>query len=437
MKTALYASALTVALLAGQVCGASAQALPNTVKNGDRGSVLVFPLIDITPALGTTVEGVMGPAGVDTFIEISNDQTVFGPLGQDGVWLKCVYVNEKKGRDDFSVYISAGGSVSWDVKTLAGDHVSPTSFPIDGTFPSGTNNYPPTSIYRGELICIATDPAGVEALAYNRLYGRATVMYDYPTGDAGATEAKQAFRYNAFTFRAWNNDLLAPDYTIMATPMGVPPTVYLPLTGGAPSPTAPLVTPYYDACPAVNSTAFMPAGATLGNIGTFQNFVHGVGCNQDLTEPFDGTIYTTQLRFITENSKEEQKSAAYTCVDSVFAFAFGPIAAVSGFLADPQDFDVSVLGDASSPPLSPDARLQVYGTAGSQCVGSIEANVAVGLLTVFDSQIVIPPPTPVVAPVVNFDQTVANTNETVGGAITPPAVPGGPTAGFIVFTPGF
>jgi hypothetical protein len=390
MKTALYGSALAVGLLAGQVCGASAQMI-NTVKDGARGSILVFPLIVVDP-------------DVDTFIEISNDQTS-GP----GAFLKCTYVNERKGRDNFTFAISPGGSVSWDVKTLAGDHISPNLFPTSGSFIPPSPPFPPTSLTRGELICIATDPTFAEALAYNRLYGRATVLNN-PLA-APATEPKQAFRYNSFNFRAWNSNLLAADGTVMGGSLGSTSPVSLPLTGA-------LTGLVYDGCPAIDSTAFMPAGAALGGIQTVQNFVAGVGCNQDLTEPGPQSITTTQLNFVVEDSAEDSFSGAVTCVDSVFSTALGPVASVP-WITNAQNFTTPPPPTGVNP--GPDARVQVMGLANGGCNadGGISANV--GLLTVFVSEIGLT--TFPAAP--GFDQIVANTSQTVGAE-----------SGSILFTPG-
>jgi len=394
MKTALYASALTVALLAGQ--GASAQMI-NTVKDGARGSVLVFPLINVDPL-------------VDTFIEISNDQTVGLNGTSYGVSVKCEYVNELKGRNSFTFFLTVGGSISWDVKTLAVDHGdgsgAPNSFPTGGPF-SGSALFPPLHATRGELICIAVDETFTAAIAYNRLYGRATVMNN-PIPDPPQTEPKSAFRYNSFNFRAWDSNLLAADYTVMAGTAGSSAPVRLPLTGAL----AGLV---YDACPAIDSTPFMPAGAALGNLKTVQNFVAGVGCNQDLTDPFDGTINTTQLNFVVEDSSENSYDGSTTCVDSVFSFALGPVGSVP-YLTNPQNFQ-----STSLPPgvvVGPDARLQVLGLAG----GCGFTNSAVGLLSVFPSEIAITPPFPAAG---IFDQVVANNTQTVGAE-----------SGFILFTPG-
>jgi len=395
MKTALYTSALAAALLAGQVCGASAQ-MTNTVKDGARGSVLVFPLIDVDPL-------------VDTFIEISNDETVGLGGTNFGVNVKCEYVNEQKGRDSFTFFLTVGGSISWDVKTGAVDHGDGSGAP--NTFPTGSGGFagggafPVSLATRGELICVAMDETFTTAIAYNRLYGRATVVNN-PIPDPPQTEPKSAFRYNSFNFRAWNNDLLAPDYTVMQGVLGqfnVPIT--LPLTGAV---AGGLV---YDACPMMNSTPFMASGAALGNLKTVQNFVAGVGCNQDITDPFDGKIVTTELNFIVEDSQENSYDGSQTCVDSNFAFALGPVGSVP-YLSNPQNFQSVPTPGAV---VGTDARLQVISLAG--CAGP-----AVGLLSVFPSEIAIGTPFP--APGI-FDQVVANPTQTVGAM-----------SGFIVLTPG-
>ena len=402
MKTALYASALAAALLAGQVCGASAQI--NTVKSGARGSILVFPLIDVDPL-------------VDTFIEISNDQTVGLDGTTFGVSVKCEYVNEFKGRDSFTFVLTVGGSISWDVKTGAVDHGdgsgAPNSFPTGVSF-TGNGLFPTQHTTRGELICIAMDATFTEAIAYNRLYGRATVMNN-PIPDPPQTEPKSAFRYNSFNFRAWNFDALATDYTVMGGALGSFTPVNLLLTGAVTG----LV---YDACPNVDSTPFQPAGAAVpgGNLKTVQNFVAGVGCNQDLTDPFDGIIHTTQLNFIVEDSGENSYDGSTTCVDSVFSFALGPVGSVP-FLTNPQNFQTTPVPPNPSlgVVVGPDARLQVLGLAGS-CDAPNTADV--GLLAVFPSEIAITPPFPAAG---IFDQIVANETQTVGAE-----------SGFILFTPG-
>ncbi len=401
MKTALCASALAIALLAGQVCEAAVDV--NVVTNGHRGSILVFPLIDVTPIDAT--------GQVDTFIEISNDQTA-GLGGTDyGVSLKCYYVNERKGRRDFTITITPGGTVSWDVLTRDGDHVVPAVFPNDGSFnPLGA--FAPTSLTRGELICIPTDDTFGEAIAYNRLHGTATVTYTNLM-DPPAEEAKQAFKYNAFAFRAWNNDDLAPDYTVMAGfpwPSGGSANVNLLLTGGAPNPLVAGFT--YDACPVVNSTPFMPAGAQLGNLRTVKNLIAGIGCNQDLTNNF--MIHTTQLNFTVENSNENFFSSPSTCVDSVYSTNLGS----EPWFTAAESFLFTTLK-------TPNARFSIVGL-GNGCAAT---DADAGLLTVVVSKIAINP-FPVI--VTDFDQTVANTMMTVGAAVPPYTA----AAGFIKFQPG-
>jgi hypothetical protein len=395
MKTALYTSALAAALLAGQVCGASAQ-MTNTVKDGARGSVLVFPLIDVDPL-------------VDTFIEISNDETVGLGGTNFGVNVKCEYVNEKKGRNSFTFFLTVGGSISWDVKTGSVDHGdgsgAPNTFPFGGPFSS---NGAPVTDRRGELICVAMDETFTTAIAYNRLYGRATVMNN-PIPNPPQTEPKSAFRYNSFNFRAWNNDNLAPDYTVMQGVLNqyvIP--IKLPLTGALNSGLV------YDACPMINSTPFMPAGAALGNLKTVQNFVSGLGCNQDVTDPFDGNIFTTQLNFIVEDSQENSYDGAQTCVDSNFSFALGPVGSVP-YLSNAQNFQFVPTPGAVA---GIDARLQVVSLAG--CGGT-----QVGLLSVFPSEIAITTPGTPFPPPGIFDQIVANPTQTVGAM-----------SGFIWLTPG-
>ena len=109
MKTAVCVFLAGVALSAGPAFAAPTSAVPGVANTSQKGSVLIFPQVSV--ALDS-----------DTVVEISNDQN-------SAVNVECYYVNQEKGKDNFSFVISANGTVSWDVKILAGDHVTPNAFP--------------------------------------------------------------------------------------------------------------------------------------------------------------------------------------------------------------------------------------------------------------------------------------------------------------------
>jgi hypothetical protein len=94
--------------------------VPGVANTTQKGSLLIFPQITVDPEDGS-----------DTFIEISNDQNLT-------VNVECFYVNENKDRDNFSFVITANGTVSWDVKTQASDHVTPNTFPTGVRIPAPT-----------------------------------------------------------------------------------------------------------------------------------------------------------------------------------------------------------------------------------------------------------------------------------------------------------
>ncbi|MBC8018447.1 MAG: hypothetical protein H7X83_08020 [Verrucomicrobia bacterium] len=111
---AAYYTVFTVLL-----CGGTALAAQNVANTSQKGSLLIFPLINVDPA-----------EGADTVIEISNDFT-------QPVHIECYYVNEKKGRVDFDFHLTGKQTVSWSVGTLDGDQVQPPVFPTGGSFRGG------------------------------------------------------------------------------------------------------------------------------------------------------------------------------------------------------------------------------------------------------------------------------------------------------------
>ena len=172
MRTTITIAALAVALFAAP---AVAQTTTTVGSTSQLGSVLIFPHVPVT-------------TGTDTFIEISNHSA--GPIN-----LECSYINEKKGRVDFSFAISGNGTVSWDVGTRAGDGLAVPVFPTGGNF--GPPGFAATSADLGELVCFAVDPTYNYQVEFNHLYGTATVL-DLAVTGTGA-QPKQGFKYNAWS----------------------------------------------------------------------------------------------------------------------------------------------------------------------------------------------------------------------------------------------
>lgn len=320
MKTlALILSSLLVT--AGTALGAQ-----NVANTSQKGSLLIWPLINIDPA-----------DGADTFIEISND-------ANKKVHVECYYVNERKGRVDFDFDLSGKQTASWAVKSQHGDQVQPPVFPSGGSFVGG-GAYPPTNANRGELACFATNADVNAQIAFNHLSGTATVVNLY---DATDDQTRQAFRYNAWSFVARNAAGLPAD---IGTVQGTPGK--LDLTGGGAG--------TYDACPVYNIANFMPSGAVLGKLATLTNVLTVVSCNQDLRQ--DYVLNLTKLKFTVWNALESSFTGAYICVDSVNTVG---LSAGNPQLVNGSNFEVSTL-------TTPNARFNVSGVASTQCPGSINS----------------------------------------------------------------
>jgi hypothetical protein len=329
-KTVLLAMGTSIAAL---LAASSAFAAQNVANTNQKGSLLKWPYITTDPTYSE-----------DTIIEISND-------GLGSVHVECEYVNEQKGRQPFDFTLTSHQTFTWDVATQAGDGESPPPFPTwNGGYSAGDP-------YRGELACWATDKEGANQVAYNELVGEGTVLQLVNDSD---TQPKQAYRYNAWSFIArGTNGLPQPDDS--TTPWG--PAGYLTLDGGSgPG--------HYDACPLYLVQNFMPNGARLGNLTTFSNSLHVVGCNQDLREAY--TIYLTKLLFSVWN-EHEQSQSAYECVDSVTTV---PLSDSNPGLVGGSSFDYSTLK-------TQDAKFIVQGIPSAVCPGSIAA----GLLGVFSSSV--------------------------------------------------
>jgi len=308
----------------------AAFAAQNVANTSQKGSLLMFPLIDVRTTDSAT-----------TIIDISNDQNL-------GVHVECYYVNQRKGRVDFDFSISPKGSVSWDVLTHSGSF-APPPWPTNGTFPGGDAN-------AGELVCFATDTAGSAQVRFNHLTGVATVV---TSRDADANQPKQAFKYNAWAFTARSTSLTPPpDGSSVGTPGNIQ------LTGGGDG--------TYDACPGYLIANFSPGGASLGGVKYIDNDLSVMGCNQDLRQDFN--IHLTKLQFLIWNEHENSFSGTYQCADSVKTFGLDPEdQPASGGTVAASNFSFSTLRTNN-------ARFQVTGVKSTQCVGSENAAL-VGVLS--------------------------------------------------------
>ena len=331
-----FATTLFSALL---LSGGTALAAQNVANTAQKGSLLIWPFINIAE-------------GEDVIIEISNDFT--GP-----VQVECYYVNEKKDRVAFDFRLTGKQTVSWAVGSQDGDQVQPPPFPDGGTYIPGPT-YAPVSGDQGALVCFATNAAETSQIAFNHLIGTATVV-DEET-EADTTHLGYTFRYNAWSFVARNAAGLPEANGVL---QGTPGR--LDLTGNGAG--------TYDACPAYNIANFMPNGATLGKLRTKANELSVVSCNQDLRQ--DPDLYLTKLRFTVWNSLESSYRGAFICVDSVNTVELDT---ESVNLRAGSNFEYDTLK-------TPNARFQVSGVASPiQCPGSTNS----ALLGLLQSEVFLP-----------------------------------------------
>jgi hypothetical protein len=185
-----FAGVCVITSIAALCAADSVFAAQNVANPTQKGSLLIWPLI--------TVEKPKGDNGQrDTLIEISND-------GLLSIHVVCTYVNERKGRVNFDFDLTAKQTASWDVGKGVGDQVQPPPFPTNPGIPA----FPRGSVFRGELICFATNIGRLFQVAWNQLTGTATVIN---LNDPAARQPRQAFKYNAWSFAARDANGPAPD----------------------------------------------------------------------------------------------------------------------------------------------------------------------------------------------------------------------------------
>ncbi len=229
MKRSTLRCVVTTFALA--LLGGSASAATMMANNSNKGSILVFPRIDVSP-------------GVDTLITLVNDSAT-------DVQVKCYYRSSEpvptplsskfdtsaiKHTMDFTLTLTRNQPLTWSAATgvvLGGGRQIAQAFT---NWPDGTART------RGELKCFAigADPSGnVTQINFNQLFGTAAIV-GAPFGAAG-----QAYEYNAWAFQALGGTLA------QGQPVGNTPGV-LNLDGTLNG---------YDMCPNILVGAFQPRGA--------------------------------------------------------------------------------------------------------------------------------------------------------------------------------
>jgi hypothetical protein len=233
-----------------------------------KGSLLVFPKIDIT-------------AGRDTFIQITNDYS--GP-----VTLKCYYQTSEPGanyrikhKTDFTVNLTKNQTTWWYASNGAAG---------SGFFRQGVPQFSPMAdgynATAGELKCWAVTENLSAEIHFNHLVGTATVV------DGG-----KAFTYNAYSFQA-----LTPGQGSVNTGAVLPTPGVLSLNNVK-----------YDSCPLqAIGNAFATTGPYPATI--FSGQVDLVQCNQDLRETYTPPVTKYVFEFWSEN--ENKFTGTEVCGDS-------------------------------------------------------------------------------------------------------------------------
>jgi hypothetical protein len=257
MQKKLFVLFLSVAMIVGMTAIASAdQRVTNTAQ---KGSLLIYPKIDISDAR-------------DTIVMITNDMT-------QGIDVKCYWVDSYQNWQDFSFYMTKKQPVWFSAKTGKGTYPVP---PFVGKF---------TGNPQGELKCWAVSEDELNQISWNHLFGTAKII------DFGN---ETAYEYNSWNFTARG----VPRGTAIGT------KGELLLTG------QPLD---YDGCPKYLLFNFAADGTVIAGTGSPDKDVTVedvdltiVPCKEDLQQ--DRTPTYTKLQFTLWNEDEVKYTGAYQCV---------------------------------------------------------------------------------------------------------------------------
>jgi hypothetical protein len=313
---------------------AAAQAAPNVTNVTQKGSLLVWPFVNVVeiPQVVTT----------DTLVRLQND----GSLDVD---VKCYWMDGNKNRVDFIIPLTRNQAVWFDARTGRG------TFQVN-RFPTGPANGfdnpfllpvtvpgpgPVTATGDGLLACWAVDQGGQNQVKWNHLSGTATI---YDTSGL-------AFEYNAYAFFVPTG--------LDLEPVGVAGTLNL---NGV----------EYDSCPLYQIGQFSPAGFDPQRPAPIVDFIHFVvaGCTLDLRQ--DWTPVFTKLQFDLWNEDEVKFTGAYECADSWHRTTFSDkgittvlvggalTASPNGIDAAVQNFQGAILGTYG-------VRYRVQAVKSTQC----------------------------------------------------------------------
>jgi hypothetical protein len=250
-KLAVFSLALLL-MVGGLISVASAA--QNVANTTQKGSLLIFPRIDVLAYNPNDPE----PGFQDTIISIGNDY-------YKDVWVKCYWVDSNQEIQDF-MFALTPNQVIWFSAQV-------------GTGSAGAT-VPPFAGREGELKCWAVDPSGRQQISFNHLYGTARIYY--------SITLLAEIEYNAWSFTARG--------VALGDPVGPTPG-QLDLTGAANG---------YDACPQYLVDNFPTANAQQNLRLTL------VPCKQDLRQ--DRIPTCTKAKFDVWNENETKFTGSYRCL---------------------------------------------------------------------------------------------------------------------------
>jgi hypothetical protein len=321
----MFKRALTCFLALGLVlmglCTAASAAQNVVANTSQKGSLLIFPKIDVT-------------SGRDTIVKISNDYP-------RGVFVKCYWVDEDQTIQDFQFMLT----ITQPVWFRASDGLGTGSYTNHATTnPIITPRFSPEKV--GELECWAVNAEGDQQISWNHLTGRALVL-DY--------NKQTSYEYNAWAFSA--RDVILGK--------AVEPPGSLKLSGK---------NKQYDACPqylvfdfftydpTANSTRFIDIAGGGAAVQVGQSDLSLVTCKQDLRR--DRVPTCTKVKFDIWNENETKYTGAYQCLRCWFDSYLTDIGAASGQPGGHGGEKFSYPGLHTTA-----GRFRVQGVASSTCKG--------------------------------------------------------------------
>ena len=266
----------------------SASLALDRTNTAQKGSLLIFPLVDVSP-------------GKDTLVRIENHNTA-------NVNVRCTWQNGTAHTLDMQMVMAAS---------------APLVLIASSTFPTDVGPGDPTApTDRGELKCWAISADGQAEINWNHLSGSANII-DFDTGTAKRYTA-WAVRCLATTTKGKGKGKKSGGDNDTGA-CGETPGILL-LDGEE-----------YESCPRKLGIGFSPTGAFGGLFGASE--LHVATCNQDFRQDREPTY--TKLQFETwDEDTATRFSGAFSCMDNWHETE------LEGVDNNPQIFSLAFLGNS-------------------------------------------------------------------------------------------